>query len=180
MGNGMRLVLSCLAAVAAGCQASHDRSAGPSRAECTGDPDTAAVLDRIVSVSGPSDGYYRVILEDGATYLLDASLASSEGYAGIIESVRSRGEPIYLEYGRDDHLVVDVGLPASYRVLTITETTDGVAMTFDVSAAIHPMSRDLPCYDLFLSDLDHALANDTPVWITHDSLYHVIDVRPGA
>ena len=175
----MRRIAIALAIATAGCYRSHQQEAAPPLSDCTGNPATAAVVDMIESVSAPSGGFYEVALEGGGTYLFDASDPSSEIYVDIVESRMSRGEPIYLEYERDTRLIVDVGMPMEFLVLTIEETAEGAHMTFEVSAAIHGMSSALTCYDLFLETLRTALANGTTVWVTHNSLYEIIDVRTG-
>jgi len=176
-----RAGLACLVALlATACFSSHERETVSGWPDCTGDPATAAVLDMIESVTPPSSGDDgRVRLADGMTYFLDADDTRSTAYAEIIESMRGLGNPIYLEYDRETRLVVDVGLPESYRVLTIAEVDDGALVELDVSAAIHPLDDTLVCYEFFLDILETALAEDTPVWITHDSLYRIIDVRPA-
>jgi len=169
-----------VAALVCSCHASHARVEQGSRPSCTGDPATEAVLDYVESVSAPAGGPIEVLLADGMTYLFDASDPASPAYAGIVESRRESGSPVYLEYYRDTKVIVDLGLPMEFRVLTITETADGVAVTLEVSAAIHALRRTQPCYDFFVEDLRTAMARGSTVWVTHNSLYEIIDVRPAS
>jgi hypothetical protein len=170
------IIPALLVAVAVGCHASHDRTgASISQPRCTGDPATDAVVDFFVSVDAASGGYTEVSLADGRTYLLGPE---DEGFADIIESHGER-HPVYLEYEVATGVIVYVGLTREHAVLTITASDVGVNLTLDHSHAIHPLERTLPCYDIYLGHLRAALEDGTTVWITHDSLYHVIDVRPA-
>lgn len=180
------LVLAVLVAGPAGCHESHtrgdatmdtDTDGSTTHPHCTGDPSTDTVLDQVLWVATAPDGWTEVALADGYTYLLRPE---DELYADIIDSHRERGLPIYLEYEIATTIVVDVDLPQEYTVLTIVEEEDAARMTFDVSHAIHPMDRALPCYDLFLETLKAALDDGTTVWVTHDTLYWIIDVRPAS
>ena len=153
---------------------------GPDWSACTGDPATASVLEMVESVGDPEGGFIRVALADGNTYLFDAGEPSSAGLAEIVGSRMGRGEPVYFEYERATKVIVDLGLPMELRVLTIEEVAEGSAMTFEVSAAIHLMRSTISCYDLFVGVLEDALEDGTLVWVTHNALYEVIDVRPAA
>ncbi len=176
-GRNTAIVLAGL--IACGCWTSHVREDLPAGYDCTGDPSTASVLLHVVSVSAPSGGYVRVTLTDGQDYLFETSDPSTTGLVEIVESRHERHEPIFFEYVRDTRVVVDLGLPMPYRVLRITEEDEGALMEFETSAAIHLLPADQTCYALFLSFLRAALDAGTAVWVTHDSLYHVIDVRPS-
>ena len=169
-----------IVALLAGCYmsspAQEDAAGEPS---CTGNPATAAVVDRVASVSAPTEGTIRVTLAGGGTWLLDLADHSALVWADIIESIRSRGDFVYLEYDRETRVVVDLGLPMEYEVLTIRDAADGVDVTFEISAAIHHLLRTQPCYDFFLGTLRDALARGTKVLVTDSVTYdHMLDVRP--
>ena len=151
-----------------GCYASSPSQEEPER-RCTGDPAIAAVVERVSAVSPPAEGFIRVTLNDGETYLLDTTEPSTSVLVEIIESLRERGNPVHLEYRRGTRVVVDLGLPMEAHVLTITATADGVDVRLLVSEAIHRLQRDQPCYNAFLQELRDSLDRGTSVLVTEDS-----------
>src|SRR6266576_854030 len=84
-----------------------------------------------------------VVLTDGRTVRFDPADRRAAAFAPILEDLRRRKMPVYLETDSASGFIARVHLPKLVRVERITEGAGGdVTITFEQSQARHVLKRD--------------------------------------
>jgi hypothetical protein len=118
-----------------------------------------------------------VILVDGKTVRFDPADKRASAFASILDDLRQRKMPVYIETDPASGFIKRVYLPKLVRVERISETPDGVSVTFEQSHARHVVRRDSADAAELLQALRQA-GKERWLAVTVNDAAEILDVRP--
>ena len=152
-------------------------------------PNPNAIVDTIARVEPPLDKPPAEILgesergltfefPDGRRARLDRSNERAPALAGILEELRRRGKPVYLEVDPQTGLITRIQIPKVTHIEAVyaNEAGDQV-VDLPLSQGSHVLRRGSPDFEEWAALLQEALNRRLPVILTENELHDVIDLR---
>src|SRR5258708_6903568 len=137
-----------------------------------------AIFGTIKELPRDADRGAAVVLADGRTVRFDPADRRAAAFTTILEDLRSRKMPVYLETDPGSGFITRVHLPKLVRVERMTESPGGeVSITFEQSHARHVLKRDSAEAGELLRVLREA-RNEQWLAVTVSDAGEIIDVRP--
>jgi hypothetical protein len=118
-----------------------------------------------------------VVLADGQNARFDPAEGRAAAFASILEDLRRRKMPVYIETDPASGFIRRVYLPKLVRVESITETPQGFSVTFEQSHARHVLKRDNADSGELLRALREA-GKERWLAVTVTDAGEILDVRP--
>jgi hypothetical protein len=151
-------------------------------------PNPNAVVSTVLRLDPPLDrapeellrderGLY-VELESGQRGRLDPADRRSAGFAQILNQMRERRMPVYLEIDPETSAVTRLLIPRVTRVIGIRPIDEGVlGVELELSHARHVLRSAAPDFAELERQLREALLGGQPVILTEDDAHNIIDIR---
>src|SRR3954469_10975979 len=129
------------------------------------------------AIFGPITGISRdaITLAEG-TARFDSGDTRTERYIALLEDLRRRKMPVYIETDPTSGFVARVHLPKLVRVESIRESSGEISITFEQSHARHVVRRNAEG-EAMLGTL-RAAGKDRWLAVTVNDRQEIIDVRP--
>jgi hypothetical protein len=135
-------------------------------------PNPNAIVASVLQIEGDS-----VQLGNQRRVRLDRERPESRGWASILEGVRQRRRPVYLEIDPVTSAIVLLRIPVVSRVAGVQAIDAGVVIELSNSHAAHRLARNAPDYAEFERMLRGALDDGRVLIVTDDDAHNIIDVR---
>jgi hypothetical protein len=121
----------------------------------------------------------QVHFDNGEVFLLASHDQRTTVFAEVLESLKSRSRPVYLEVDQGSGVISDVLIPFQARVLSITSNADGrLAIELEGSHAVHYLAPSTKEMEDLSKKLRDALETGEVMTITEsESGHRIIDVR---
>jgi hypothetical protein len=149
---------------------------------------TSAFVDDVRDVvrgkptaKGASSEAIVVRFAKGTVAKLDPGSHRDRTWAEVLESVREKGQPAYVEIDPDTSYITTLLLPRPFTVRAIRESPDGscVEVDLEISQARHYLRREHPQFDDLKKAIETAHRRKTRVLVTESlDAFSIVDVRP--
>jgi hypothetical protein len=152
-------------------------------------PNPNAIVDKIARVEPPLDKAPADVLRDserGLTFefadgrraRLDRSDERAPALAGILEELRRRGKPVYIEVDPQSGAITRIQVPRVTHIEAVYANPAGDLMIdIPLSQGSHVLRRQSPDFDAWAALLREALDRRLPVILTESEMHDVIDLR---
>jgi len=151
-------------------------------------PNPNAVVASVVGFDAPPDRPVSALLRerrqvavelgDGTRARLDPGDPKSEGFAQLLDRLRTRRYPVYLEIDPTTSLITQLRIPRVARVANLQTDADGsLGVHLRFSHLRHRVPRDAADFAELERELRDALSTGRVVIVTEDFERNIIDVR---
>src|SRR6266542_3947257 len=152
-------------------------------------PNPNAIVDKIARVEPPLDKPPADVLResergqtfefaDGRRARLDRSDERAPARAGILEKLRRRGKPVYVEVDPHSGVITRIQIPKVTHVEAVYANAAGdLVIAIPLWQGSHVLRRQSPDFDAWAALLREALDRRLPVILTASETQDVIDLR---
>ena len=152
-------------------------------------PNPNAIVDKIARVEPPLDKPPAEVLResergltfefgDGRRARLDPSNERAPALAGILEELRRRGKPVYVEVDPQSGVITRIQVPRVTQIEAVYANDAGdLVIEIPLSQGSHVLRRQSPDFDAWAALLREALDRRLPVILTESETHDVIDLR---
>lgn len=140
--------------------------------------DRNTIFGAITDITRDATRGLTIALADGRTARIDANDARAAALGAVLEDLRRRKMPVYIETDPASGAIGRVYIPKLVRVESIDEEPGGdVSVTFENSHARHVVRRDAPDSRELLRALREA-GRERWLAVTVNDVAEILDVRP--
>lgn len=156
-------------------------------------PNPNAIVAKVVRIEPPldrpaaellrgSERGFEIEFADAARARLDPADPRSPGFAEILDALRQRDRPAYVEVDPSSGAITRLLIPQlTWVVHTGPQAADGIEVELAYSHARHLLKRDHPDFDALAEALRTAQAKRLRVILVEDDAHRILEVRfmPG-
>ena len=140
--------------------------------------DDVWIVHKAESVGEEDNGQVPVNMANGDTYFLDADNKLTDVWTDMIELSIDNDRHVSLMIDTDTDIILDFEVPLEGQIESLVEEQDEVRVMMLVSAAVHVLYKNHPCFDEFYDLLLQAEQTGDILVVTETMENGIVDVRP--